>query len=181
MFAECVTPESISRLLGHLWYSCPGFSAGPEPRPGRLLCPEVDPGRSCCPQHLATGEGPQLLPVLTPEGSRPQAAVPAGTPRARVTALNRTGPLFQNRPSGQQSLVCEGSAGLCEGPCLPWHLSDFSTGWPALFRNWLACSETLFFEEKNSWTWSRGKRKKKVRIIIKITSSQSRIVRVWKY
>lgn len=90
----------------------------------------------------------QPLPVLAPEGSCPQATVPAGTPRARVKALSHVVPPFQNRPSDQQSPVCEGSVDLCESPCLPRLWPDFSTGWPALFKNWLGCFETLFFQRE---------------------------------
>lgn len=97
-----------------------------------------------------------------------------------MTALNHTGPLFQNHPSAQQSPVCEGSVGLRESPCLPWRGLGFSTGWPALFKNWLGCSETLFFKEKHSWTCSK-RGKKKVRTLIQRASSPSGRVRVWKY
>lgn len=118
---------------------------------------------SADPDHR---ESTQFLPVLTPDGS--WLIGPAGTPRARVMALNHMVPPFQNCPSGQQSPVCEGSVGLCKSPCLSWFWPDFSTGWPVLFKNWPGYFKTLFLQREKFLDLWQGK---KVLIIIEMTNN----------
>lgn len=120
-----------------------------------------------CLQTLSIGKAStQFLPVLTPDGS--WLVGPAGTPRARVMALNNMVLPFQNCPSGQQSPVCEGSVGLCKSPCLSWFWPDFSTGWPVLFKNWPGYFKTLFLQREKFLDLWQGK---KVLIIIEMTNN----------
>lgn len=168
----------------HLWGRLPSSSAGTALCPGhtglcvqRLLQEGVVSPRSrvlywpsssysplsADPDHR---ESTQFLPVLTPDGS--WLVGPAGTPRARVMALNYMVLPFQNCPSGQQSPVCEGSVGLCKSPCLSWFWPDFSTGWPVLFKNWPGYFETLFLQREKFLDLWQGK---KVLIIIEMTNN----------
>ena len=64
---------------------------------------------------------------------------------------------------------------LCEGPCLPWCRPDCSSGWPALFKN---CGVLKLYFSRIP---GPGARRETVRIIIKRTSSKSRMVRIWRY
>lgn len=159
----------------HLWVDCPGSSVAPAPCPGHtdLFVPRLlQRRRDCCPEdwpRLSCGPPPAdpdhegstpLLRVPTPEGSRLRGHHPSCHPEGWSDHVQPSVCPFQNRPSSQQSPACA-APWVCQTARLPWLWPRFSTGSPALFRNWLGHFETLFFKEKNSWTCSKEQKKKK--------------------